>query len=911
VVTVTPGSTSITTVQALSQLPVTVTVSGTSGTPTGSVTLSAGTYTSSAVILTAGSASINIPAGSLTAGTDTLTASYTPDAASSSTYKSNSGTNQVTVNKVTPTVNAVPNPASITTTQSVPVTVTVNGGTGAPAATGTVTLSYGTTYTSAAATLSSGSATITVPAGALPAGTPTLTATYTPDTAGSAIYNGASGTGSLTVNLTAPSVTVTPNLSSINATQQLLVTVTVNGGAGNPTPTGTVTLTSGSYSSGSQTLSGGSVQITVPAGSLAIGTDSLTATYLPDSASSPVYSNVFGLGSVKVTAVTPTVTVTPGSSTTTAAQSLMVTVAVSGGAGKPTPTGSVTLTSGSYSSGSQALSGGSVQITVPAGSLAIGTDTLAATYTPDAASADTYASASGTASVTVDTSVTVNQSSKGPAVTNQILGLNMAEWYDFTGSASTIVNAYQNAGIAALRWPGGSDSDLYHWNGTSATIPAKGTAPTPSACEGAYADSNANYLNFIDDLENAITGGFDIALTADYGTNPTCTGGGEPSEAANWVSYAYANGGTVSHVTVGNEVYGSWEEDMHASPHNPTTYADAVMGTGGYYDLIKAANSTTQVGVVVDADCTTSNGCTDGWDSTVLSTAAGYYDFVEYHFYPQYSPPSVTSDTLLVYSAAQSFTYNINTIKTELATANAPNTPIYVGELGANSANPGTQSWSITQGLYAGQILGEAMSDGVARLTWWIGLGNCLGSADITGTNGFNNNNSSLYGWQNTWGSYDVISDADASCPGAGLIGTMSPTAIAFQLFSYVAVNGQNVLPAKVAGDTNDVRAYAATNSKGTALVLFNLNETTAQTVVVTLSNESSSPGITEYTYDKEMYDYTNPNCATDPTCTYDPNHNYSSGVDWVGPTTTALGAQALPLTVTLQPWSMNVVIIQ
>jgi hypothetical protein len=33
--------------------------------------------------------------------------------------------------------------------------------------------------------------------------------------------------------------------------------------------------------------------------------------------------------------------------------------------------------------------------------------------------------------------------------------------------------------------------------------------------------------------------------------------------------------------------------------------------------------------------------------------------------------------------------------------------------------------------------------------------------------------------------------------------------------------------------------------------------------------------------------------------------------VDWVGPATNPMGAQTLPLSVTLQPWSINVFIIQ
>ncbi|UWZ84120.1 glycoside hydrolase family 44 protein [Occallatibacter riparius] len=100
---------------------------------------------------------------------------------------------------------------------------------------------------------------------------------------------------------------------------------------------------------------------------------------------------------------TPTVTVTPAASSLTTAQDLSVAVSVSAPAGKPTPTGSVIVSSGGYSSAAAGLSGGSATIKVPAGSLAVGTATLSAKYSPDAAGASTYSNASGTASVTVKT----------------------------------------------------------------------------------------------------------------------------------------------------------------------------------------------------------------------------------------------------------------------------------------------------------------------------------------------------------------------------------------------------------------------------------------------------------------------------------------------------------------------------
>ena len=105
---------------------------------------------------------------------------------------------------------------------------------------------------------------------------------------------------------------------------------------------------------------------------------------------------------VAPTLITPTVTVTPAYSSITTLQSLEVTITVSGGSGNPTPTGGVGLSSGSYSSGpATTLSGGSATITIPAGSLAVGSDTLTALYLPDANSYYTYSSANGTAPVTV------------------------------------------------------------------------------------------------------------------------------------------------------------------------------------------------------------------------------------------------------------------------------------------------------------------------------------------------------------------------------------------------------------------------------------------------------------------------------------------------------------------------------
>jgi hypothetical protein len=109
----------------------------------------------------------------------------------------------------------------------------------------------------------------------------------------------------------------------------------VSGGSGNPTPTGSVVLSGGGYTSAATTLSGGSAMITVPAGSLAAGTDTLTASYTPDSGSSSTYNSATGSNTVTVTAATVQVTIgtspaglsfTVDTTTYTSAQTLSWTV---------------------------------------------------------------------------------------------------------------------------------------------------------------------------------------------------------------------------------------------------------------------------------------------------------------------------------------------------------------------------------------------------------------------------------------------------------------------------------------------------------------------------------------------------------------------------------------------------------
>jgi hypothetical protein len=128
-VTVTPASL---TLNSSASLNVVVTVGGTSITPTGTVKLAGGGYTSTSQLLVNGTYTFAIPANTLNSGADTLTATYSGDGS----YSTGTGTATVTVTESTFTL-AATTPASIAPGSTATSTVSVTAVAGYS---GTVTL---------------------------------------------------------------------------------------------------------------------------------------------------------------------------------------------------------------------------------------------------------------------------------------------------------------------------------------------------------------------------------------------------------------------------------------------------------------------------------------------------------------------------------------------------------------------------------------------------------------------------------------------------------------------------------------------------------------------------------------------------------------------------------------------------
>jgi len=204
------------------------------------------------------------------------------------------------------------------------------------------------------------------------------------------IYVANQGSNSISIlgaqPLQTPAISMTPSSSSITTTQPLAVTVTVSGGTGNPTPTGFIVLTGGGYTSSATSLNGGSAGINIQAGELTTGSDTLTASYEPDSESSGIYNGATGSTTVAVSqAAAPVITWNP-------------TVQIIFG----DPGGNVlnaTADAPGNFSYSAAPGAGSPYLIVSTSGLAVGTYTITATFIP---SSYQYTGASSSTQLTVN-----------------------------------------------------------------------------------------------------------------------------------------------------------------------------------------------------------------------------------------------------------------------------------------------------------------------------------------------------------------------------------------------------------------------------------------------------------------------------------------------------------------------------
>ena len=351
----------------------TATISGTNGTPTGSVTLKDGTNSLATNALTGGVATLTV--GTLSTGSHSMTALYSGDAFYNTSSNSPALTNVVNKADVTATLISSTNPTVFG--QSVTFTATiaaVSPGSGTPS--GTVTFKDGATSLSTN-TLSGGSATYST--STLSATSHSLTATYNGDT------NFNTNTSSVLAQTVTKSDTTTTLASSANPSvfgQSVIFTATVTAVApGSGAPTGSVVFQDGTNSLATNSLVSGSATYTNS--TLSVTSHLITAIYSgstnfngSDTTASPITQ--------VVNKATTTTTVASSASPSVSGQAITFTAtvnAVAPGAGARTGTVQFRIDGSDF--GTPVSLVGSNATSAATNSLSVGTHTVTAIYSGD------------------------------------------------------------------------------------------------------------------------------------------------------------------------------------------------------------------------------------------------------------------------------------------------------------------------------------------------------------------------------------------------------------------------------------------------------------------------------------------------------------------------------------------------
>jgi alpha-N-arabinofuranosidase len=378
--------------------------------------------------------------------------------------------------------------------------------------------------------------------------------------------------------------------------------------------------------------------------------------------------------------------------------------------------------------------------------------------------------------------LSVNANHLVRVVDDRLFGVNTAVWDGALNTPETIT-LLQAIDNKILRFPGGSAADAYHWQ--------------TNTSDG----NNWQWATNFDAFANvARSTGAQAFITVNYGS-------GTPQEAADWVRYAnITKKYGFKYWEIGNENYGSWENDLQVRPHDPFRYAQR---TKDYMAQMKAIDPTIKLGVVLiegeDAyanytDHPATNPRTgvahNGWTPVLLSTLKSLSivpDFVIYHRYEQ--EPGNEGDAFLLQAAKgwKTVAAGLRQQLSDYLGAASVNVEIVATENNSVSYNPGKQTTSLVNGLYLADSLGTIMQTEFKALAWWD-LRNSQESA--------NNNSGILYGWRQ-YGDYGIMS----------AMNDLYPTYSAIAVVAGVARGGDQIITA--GSDYDLLSVYAAKRSNG------------------------------------------------------------------------------------------------
>jgi hypothetical protein len=385
------------------------------------------------------------------------------------------------------------------------------------------------------------------------------------------------------------------------------------------------------------------------------------------------------------------------------------------------------------------------------------------------------------------------------------IGINHAIWDSELGT-NTVSGLLKAAGVQAMRYPGGSYGDIYHWYNH--------TAP------GGFVAPNTDFDTFMAGVQRA---GSQAIIIANYGT-------GTPQEAADWVRYAnITQGYGVKYWEIGNELYGNghygaeWEADDHPDK-SPAFYAGEVVA---YAQAMKAVDPTIQIGAVLTTPASWPAGvggaaAAGTWNQVVLSIAGPHIDFAAIHWYPG---GANAADALTKSVQIDDFIYLIRRQIAQHAGPNAANIRIALTEM-----NVGVGKNTQPGALFAAETYATLLASGVFMVNWWDVHNGPTASSTIAGHTDYDD-----------WG---ILSSgtclANGVCEPA--INTPFAAYYALQMLGLFARPGDQLLRAEARDAI--ISAHAARRPNGDlALLLINKDPDRSHAVAVDYAGFSPAAG--------------------------------------------------------------------
>jgi alpha-L-arabinofuranosidase len=451
-------------------------------------------------------------------------------------------------------------------------------------------------------------------------------------------------------------------------------------------------------------------------------------------------------------------------------------------------------------------------------------------------------------------------------------GVNLAIWdgYFDPPHDTTTISLLREMGCTAVRMPGGSLSDEYHFDSNTTlsntwqwqtsfpdfmrvftnsevtgfvTVNYGSGSPQEAAAWVAYANASANLFGTpADILIGPDATGKDWKTAGYWSRLRSLTAAQNPENKYDFLAIGRSAPFGIKHWEVGNECYGTWERDNNPLRHHAHTYA---VRSADYMSRMRAIDPAIKIGVVaVPGESSYANGYSDhpalnprtgqtnyGWTPVMLATLRSLGvtpDFLVHHVYPQWTNPdnpasSPSNDSTLL-QATGNWEMDAVDLRQQISDYFGPGgsaIEVVCTENNSDAGAQGRQSTSLVNGIYYADSLGQLLKTEFNGFVWWD-------FRNGTDRNGFFG--PGIYGWRD-YGDLGMINGPS----------TRHPSFYATKMMRWFARPGDKVL--QVVSEYPWLSAHAARRTNGAvSLLLINKSLLTGLNAEIIISGFVPAP---------------------------------------------------------------------